>query len=230
MRMKTASGACLLSLALSACQDGNVFSPGSAAPPSLVPVSSVVNAIKCELAETFKDGRFTRDFVRTDREKDEDVRAALHLENVVAGTTSVEGGFEVVPLGITFGPKGSHSRSVSTGQSVDVEFSYDLPVGTELPAFCAMLDENVKVKGDPFVVLLESVQKQYASFGKGAPKVQLRDFTYTTEFEIERAEEFGAEVKFLVFSLGAKREQSKTGKQSLELKFDLSGMPPLIPG
>src|SRR3546814_557655 len=68
--------------ALSGCEHGGIFRP--AEPPSLVPISQVVNAIKCELAQTFQNGRFA-DVVKEEAPPGKaDIKGALNLSNVVA--------------------------------------------------------------------------------------------------------------------------------------------------
>ena len=104
---------------------------------------------------------------------------------MLAHSNSVEGGAAATALGITFGPSASGSRARTTGQSIEIEFSYDVEEAMTTPAFCASLEPRVRVKGDPFVDILDGVKEQYLRFGHGQPKVQLGSVAYTSEFEVE---------------------------------------------
>lgn len=220
------------SVLLAGCQTGPIFGPSIVRPPDLTPVSSIVNAVKCELADTFKDGQYLKDLVKVENGHAE-VKGTLALENVVTNTLSGEAGLEVVPAGITVGPTGKYSRSKETGQSVELEFSYDV-TGGQPPEFCKDLAlaapdrVPVLVKGHPFAALLTAVQKQHGYFKAGEPRVKLGTMTYTSSFTIERAVEGGVAVKFLIFSFGVTKGRTASEGQMLKMAFDLSDAPPTL--
>lgn len=233
MRRLAIGSLAMVSLALTACSNGPIFSAGSAQPPSLTPVSSIVNAIKCELGETFRNGRFLEHFVKTEKGHAL-VKGTLTLDNVVAGSNAGSAGLEVAPLGVTIGPTGKFTRSRETGQSVALEFSYDIDATTAPPPFCANLaalapdKQPVLVAGHPFIDLLDGVQKQHAQFQTGAPKVKLGTFTYDSAFKIERATEAGVDIKFLIFAIGASHSRTNSSGQELALEFDLGDAPEVL--
>lgn len=228
MRIQLVS-AVAISLALGGCgSDGGIDSASSAAPPQLLPLSDVVNAIKCELSETFRGRDYLKTLVAQDEKDKADIKATLGLKNVLARSSSVEGGAAATALGITFGPSASGSRARTTGQSIEIEFSYDVEEAMTTPAFCASLEPRVRVKGDPFVDILDGVKEQYLRFGHGQPKVQLGSVAYTSEFEVETERSGGFSLNFLIFSIGAKHGETQGHSQSLTLAFDLSMAPPVI--
>ncbi|NIJ35487.1 hypothetical protein FHR22_000136 [Sphingopyxis panaciterrae] len=210
-------------------------------PPPLVPVAAIVNALKCELAETFANRNFGRDLLKTDPQGNATIDVTLSLGNVTAKGRSGEAGLEVAPLGITLGPSGSRGRTVTATDSIEFEFSYAASDGRAVPAFCTALESSAKagrgagtppvtvVEGDPFVTLLNGIKAEYDKVKPGEPKVSFGPLSYTSAFEIERSEEFGAEVAFLVFKIGGKQSKTTTISQEVTLKFDISKLPPLIP-
>lgn len=227
MRIQLVSAVAII-LALGGCGgDGGVDSAGSAAPPQLLPLSDVVNAIKCELSETFKGRDYLKTLVAQDKDG-ADIKATLALANVLSRSSGAEAGAAVPILGITFGPSVSGGTARTTGQSIAVEFSYNLVEAMETPAFCASLEPRVRVKGDPFVDILDGVKAQYALFGHGEPKVQLGSIAYTSEFAVETERSGGLSLNFLIFNVGAKRSVTRSNSQSLTLAFDLTLAPAVL--
>ena len=228
-------------LALTGCAPGK-DPPRSAAskPPPLVPVAAIVNALKCELAATFANQTYGRDLLKTDPQGNATIDVTLSLGNVTAKGQSGEAGLEVAPLGITLGPSGSRGRTVTATDTIEFEFSYAARDGRAVPDFCAALESDAKkdragkptiavVEGRPFVTLLNGIKAEYDKVKPGEPKVTFGPLSYTSAFEIERSEEFGAEIAFLVFKIGGKRSKTTTTSQEVTLKFDISKLPPLIP-
>ena len=220
---------------------GGPATPGSK-PPPLVPVAVIVNALKCELAATFADQHFGRDLLTTDRTGKAKIEVTLSLGNVTAKGQSGEAGLEVAPLGITFGPSGSRGRTVTASDSIEFEFSYEAMDGRPVPEFCAAPKRDpgqagkadatprvAIVEGRPFVALLNGIKTEYGKVKPGEPMVTFGPLSYTSAFEIERSEEFGAEVALLVFKIGGKRSKTTTSSQEVTLKFDITKLPAMIP-
>lgn len=226
MRYLAITGICAGSLCLAGCQPGNVLSASGARAPSLTPVSSIVNAIKCELADTFSERTLpngTKGNLATliaPDAKGADVSATLSLANVVVNAKGGEGGLELPVGGVTVGPSVSGSRAHQTEQSYELKFSYDLEPNQGVPDFCA--NSKVKVEGDPFVDMLEGIAAQYELLGKGEPKVKLASIAYASKFEIKEEISAGVKVKFLVFSVGSKATHTNVEKQALTLAFGLN--------
>ena len=220
MRQKWA--ATLLALVLVGCKGGGLNSASDAAPPSLLPVSKVVNAIKCELAETFQKRPEFYDLLAEDDEG-ADIGAELELSNAVTRSVDGSAGLEVQFGGLGVSADGGASRSRATGQTVGIEFSYDLDrTATAMPAFCATLAQDVRVKGDPFVELLAGVQSQYQQLGAGEPRVKLGAVNYGSNFEVDEEASGGVKISFLVFSIGGNRSVGRSSGQSLNLAFQLN--------
>lgn len=219
-------------LVLGGCNAGPIFGPSSAQPPDLTPVSSIVNALKCELADTFKEGNYLKNLVKVENGHAV-VKGKLELGNVVTNTLSGEAGLEVAPAGITIGPTGSYGRSTESGQTVELEFSYDVAGGNapdfcKNPALAAPDNVPVLVKGHPFAALLTAIQKQHSYFKAGEPRVQLGTMSYASSFTIEREVVGGVSLKFLVFSLGVTRGRARAEGQTLTMEFDLSDAPATV--
>lgn len=222
MRSITLAGTCLLSLALGGCMGTGGERPSStpATQPSLVPVSGIVNAIKCELGSTFAKHPDLYDAIQQDDATREDIKAELTLSNTVARATSGEGGVEFSLLGIDVEGSGSASRTRTTGESVTVGFAYDLdPQG--VPVDCSKVGEKYRIEGEPFAKLLYGMSNQYTQLAAGAPKVKLAEIAYETTFEVERERSGGGKITILIFSIGAERTVTRTSGQTLTLTFPL---------
>jgi hypothetical protein len=211
----------ILSLALAGCSNGGILTAGDQQPVSLLPVSDVVNAVKCELAETFTKRPDLRDLVLDDPNK-ADVKGSLELKNAIVDSVTGNAGVTVPILGIELGPSGSLARSATAGQVFNVEFAYDLGTNDGIPAFCSALATDVQVKGDPFIYMLDAIRSQHAKLGAGAPKVKLGSIAYTSAFSVDVERVGGVTLKILVFSLGAKSGRKATDSQSLKLTFGLN--------
>ncbi|WP_428679417.1 hypothetical protein [Sphingopyxis sp.] len=221
---------------------------GTSRPPDrLVMASAVVNALKCELAETFADGNYTRDMLKTDPDGTSKVEVTLSLGDSSGRTRSGEAGLDVEAFGIGFTPTGSRERSVTQGQSIDFEFSFAARDGMAISPECAALKADPKalaaakrgerpnvavavVRDAPFKKLLGGIKAEYDKVRPGEPKVSFGAISYSTEFEVAREESFGAEVAFLVFKIGGTQTNSRSASQKVTLKFDLSKLPRLTPG
>lgn len=211
---------------LSACDPGGGVDSTPAPPPSLVPVSQIINALKCELGQNFRDHpELLRKIVRaTDGA---DISAELDLENSATIKNEGEGGVEFSLLGASVAGSGSGSREKDTGQSVAVSFTFGLH-GTSAPVDCAALDKTIRIKDDPFVDLLTAVSKQYESVQPGEPKVTLQKLDYTTSFSTATELSAGGKITILIFSIGATRTASRTTSQKLTLSFPLDFAPKFI--
>jgi hypothetical protein len=187
-----------------------------------------VNAIKCELGETFADERFS-DLVGTNEANNRDVTATLELGEVftLKNSGSAGAGFEI-PLGIEIDASGSRARSTTRGESFKLSFDYNLEDETSVPEFCAALGSEIQVEGDPFADLLLAVGQEYIEIEAGEPKVQLRSVQYNTNFAVETTTTTGGKIKFLVFSLGAEKSRTIRSNQTLSLSFNLSETVPKL--
>jgi hypothetical protein len=213
----------LMAFTLASCVRGG--SPTTAARlPPLLPVSQVVNAVKCELARTFVERPQLLQIIAPDPNH-ADVKGSLELKNAVVRTVSGNAGGAIPVLGIEVDPSASFSRAGTTGRLFNVDFSYDLSETTEVPKFCDSL--AVKVEGSPFIYMLEGIHSQYGQLGAGAPKVKLGAIAYTSSFVVEEEATGGFTIKFLIFSLGSKVARKTTDSQTLKMVFGLS-LPPTI--
>lgn len=188
---------------------------------SLISVSDVVNALKCELAETFSG----RDYVGT-VVKDK-VEAELSLSVEIKRSTSVGGGIDasvsVVDIGI--GVEEANARGQS--DKLTLAFEYDVDNNLQSPAFCASLSNDVRVQGDPFVSLLDGLAAEYGQIGLGSPTVTLTKLSHTAGFEVEREVTTDGEIKVLIFKLGGKNATGRSASQELTLNFSIV-LPPVF--
>lgn len=222
MALRHAS-AFLLALPLFACAGQPIQPPiGNGPPPSLLPVSDVVNAIKCELGDTFAHGKYLDSLIAQDKDG-ADITATLDLTDVDVRANSGSAGVSIPFGGVTAGGAASGGTTRSAAQTLEVKFSYDLEKDMAVPDFCATLP--VRVKGRPFVTILDGILTEYGKVQPGVPKVKLGTVSYTSEFEVEKTIESGLTVNFLVFSFGATHSNSHAHKQSLTLDFDLGLLP-----
>ena len=218
--------ALLLAVPLAACSTVNPTPPATPpAPPSLLPLSDIVNAIKCELGETFADGRYLDTLVAQDKDG-ADIGATLDLADVAVVSSSASAGVSIPFGGLAISPSVSGGKTDSAAQSLSIKFSYDLQPGMTAPAFCAVLP--VRVKGRPFVAILDGIRTEYAKIEQGAPRVRLGSVSYTSEFAVEKSVGGGAGVTFLLFSVGGSHSVSHAHKQSLTLDFNLGLAPARI--
>lgn len=216
------AGSCSFSLILGGCMGGGGGArPADTppAPPSLVPVSGIVNAIKCELADTFAKHPDLYDSIEQD-EKNEDIKAELTLSDTVSRATSGEGGVEFSLLGVDIEGSGSASRTRSTGQSVTVGFAYDLD-RAGVAVDCTKVGQKYRVQGEPFAKLLYGMSNQYNQLAAGAPKVKLSEIAYESSFEVEQETSAGGKITILIFSIGAERTVTRGSGQTLTLTFPL---------
>lgn len=187
---------------------------------SLVPVSSIVNAVKCELASTFAKNRYVETLVKPP------VKATLTLKEVVARKIEGEAGLEFNALGVTVGGTGGASRQRTATNSLKVGFEYLVRNDAPVPAFCAALERSVFVEGEPFVTVLDGIRTEYSEIQHGDPKVQMKSVEYTLGFEIEKEIKAGVEVSVLIFKVGGSGSRTRTSEQELTLEFDISALPP----
>lgn len=216
--------AALTAIALTAaCNHDRPVSAGDVPAASLVPVSSIVNAVKCELAETFAKNRYVDTLVKPP------VKGTLTLKEVVARKLEGEGGLEFNALGVTAGGTGGASRQRTGANSLKVGFDYLVRNDAPIPAFCATLERSIFVEGDPFVAVLDGIRTEYTRIQAGDPKVQLKSVEYSLGFEIEKEIKAGVEVSVLIFKIGATGTRTRTSEQELTLEFDISALGPLAP-
>ena len=191
----------------------------------LVDVSKIVNAIKCELAETFADNRFERT-VGFENSEGKDVVASLTLSDTIVTKDGANIGISI-PVGL--GLSGSTSITNSGSRSYKLDFNYDLVSDLSVPAFCGNLAEEIIIEGDPFVDILSAIEAEHARIEKGAPTVALQKVAYTSTFSVTKAEAGGFSINFWLIGAGASRTASAKEAQSLKLTFGLKGLPPRVP-
>ena len=228
MRIRTIGTFLVTTGLLGACNQPQPVNPVSnIPPPSLVAVSSVVNAIKCELNYTFHDAEVGQLVGTTDDQHTVD--GTLHLENVVVDKRSLDGGLEIGSA-IKIGPSGNLTTSTTGTQTADVEFKLDIDPTKPAPAQCDTGPDRVTINnGDhPFVTLLRGILVEYGKINSGAPAIQMGKLKYTSNFDVERDVSGGVKLEFLIFSAGQTQERDLTNTQGLELDFDLSKLPPRI--
>jgi hypothetical protein len=191
-----------------------------------------VNAVKCELAETFIKRPDLRELIVQDPQG-ADIKASLQLKNVAVDYKSAGGGAAIPILGIEFGPSVSAGLSDTTGQSFDIDFAYNVEPATKPPEYCSsvavarvaadpQLAEFAVIKGDPFITMLEGIQKQYQLLGAGVPKVKLNSLAYTSSFTVESDVSGGLGAKFIIFSLSTKAGRKTADSQALKMTFGLN--------
>lgn len=207
---------------ISGCKGG----PIETTPPPFAPVqiSEVVNAIKCELAQTFADGRY-KTKVKSD------ISGSLKLTEILAKKTDGEGGVELEIGPVTLGGTGSASQSRTAQNALDITFDYLDVHNASVPAYCSALAQSVYVKGDPFVDILDGLVAEYGRIEKGAPKVQLKAIEYSVAFDLEREMGANGEISVIIFKIGGGYSETRTSSRELTLTFDLDkdGLPPRIP-
>jgi hypothetical protein len=205
-------------IALAACGHGGggANSAGTVPVADLVPVSDVVNALKCELAETFHG----RNYVGTGALIKPTVKGSLSLGVAVARETGRSGGISPTIGVVEASGTGGLTRGRKASNSLKVAFSYDVSNDLQVPAFCRELARDIRVDGNPFVTLLDGLKKEHAELQRGAPKVTLSSLEYTSGFEVETKKEGGLEVTILVFKIGATRSRTSTSSQELTLEFE----------
>jgi hypothetical protein len=196
-------------------------------PPSLVPVSAVVNVVKCELNYTFAQNKDFQALVGATEGKHGSVAGTLHLENVVVRSTTDTAGLEFSPLKITVGPSGTLARKRTDTQAVDVKFTLDIDPALPKPVECVdqTSGARMEIAGHPFVPLLQGILAEYAKINPGDPKIQLGELDYTSQFDVERDLSGGLKLEFLIFSAEHTYERDYTTTQSLELDFNLNTLP-----
>jgi hypothetical protein len=216
----------ICSVALIATPPVDARKPGavSKAPKVSVQVSSVVNAIKCELAETFSKRNYGGRVKRS-------VAGSLKLTEVVAKKVEGEGGLEVELGAVSVGGGGSGSRENSAQSSLNIAFEYNVPRSVTVPSFCSSLQKSVYVQGDPFIDILDGLIAEYKKIEEGAPTVQLKSVEYVVGFDIEKESNANLEAKVLIFKVGGGYTKTATSSQELTLSFDIDpeGMPQLKP-
>ena len=220
----------LISSLLSGCQQPGPVTPTSLPPPSLIPVSAVINVVKCELNYTFAQDKRFQALVGATGDKHGEIKGTLHLENVVAGSTTDTAGLEFSPLKITVGPSGSIVRTRTNTQVAEVNFKLDIDPAQPKPAQCVDQSSGARLEiaGHPFVPLLEGILTEYSKINHGDPKIQLEELDYTSQFDVEEDLSGGIKVEVLIFSAEHTYERDYTTTQALELDFDLSSLAPTL--
>ncbi len=218
-------------LSLAGCGGGERVRHTPPPQPKLVAVGNVINALKCELAETFSKRNYVRDLLKEDPEGSgvAKIEATLTLSNAIASGNSGEGGLEVGAFGATVGVSGSGERKISRGNKIDFDFSFAARDMMEVPSFCRDLDSQIRIEGDPFVTILNGISAEYDRIERAEPKVKFGPLSFTSEFEVEKSSEYGGEIALLVFKIGMKHTSSFTESQSLKLKFNIEKLPALAP-
>jgi len=227
MRLRNFGTFILGTTLLAGCNQPPPVNPvGNIQPPSLVAVSSVVNAIKCELNYTFHDPRIAQ-LVGT--KEAGAVEGTLHLENVIVDKSTLNGGLQIGSA-IKIGPTGSYTASTTGTQTADVKFKLAIDPSQPPPAQCNAGTEQVTINhGEhPFITLLQGILAEYDKIDKGSPTIQMGELDYTSQFDVERDASGGVTLDFLIFSAGQTQERDLTTTQALELDFDLSKLPPKL--
>lgn len=206
------------SLLLAACHHSEPVQL-RAVPPAeqLVHVSDIVNAVKCELAQTFAGNAYS-DLVGREEDDGEDIGASLEFSR--AYTQEDTGTFGVsIPIGLEI--EGGGSRGIESSEEFELSFTYDLDDNIVVPAFCEELDRTVRVNGSPFVEVLDAIQTEYGQLEAGPPLVQLGEISYTSAFEVQRTSNGGGTLTLLIFEVGGERSRGQSAAQSLTIDFNL---------
>ena len=223
-------------LTLGGC-GGNPDRPraNSAQPPKLVAIGNVINALKCELAETFKDNAYVATLLKEQTDENGQptgfakIDATLTLSNTLATGVKGSGGLEIEAFGATLGGSGSRGRDVTRSNDIGFDFSFAAKDGMAVPAFCQTLDQKVRIEGDPFVEILNGISAEYDRIERAEPKVKFGPLSFTSKFDVKRSSEAGVEFALLIFKIGATRTTAFSESQTLKLKFDIDKLPALTP-
>jgi len=187
-----------------------------AAPAIKVSVSSVINAVKCELAETFSKDQFIGKIIEPK------IDASFNLKQVRVKEMTGEAGLEFDLGPATIGGTVGATDTRTSSSSLAIDFEYTASNGISVPAFCKNVKKSIYVKGDPFADILSGIKSEFSEIQAGEPKVRLKGMSYTVEFEVDRVKEAGMEVSLIIFKLGGGGSRGNTASQELTLKFEIA--------
>lgn len=196
-------------LACAACGGGKDFVEAPEAVP-VVPVSLVVNSLKCGLANAVSADKLNRSGLLRSKAK---VTLSVNVVQVRTANGDISVGIPVSTGTVT--PKLSGSVDQTLTRNTKLEFVVNL--ATSDPAICKETGPAERDAG--FSLWLGQVVAGINLAVGGPPKASISKYTYESDFVLKKTGTLGAEVAIVPVKASASASSSRSDIQNLKIEI-----------